>query len=400
VSVPGRRVLVVASGIALVWPLVLYPSLLWLVARARPASSPADPSSPLPSITIILPTYNEISNIRPRLENLAACAYPAELLSIIVVDSASSDGTAAAAEAFAATRTKLSITVLREDHRKGKAAATNFALRFCRSSLILVTDAPTRFDPQAIQLLARRFNDPQVGAATGRFVIFESRTATQREEGLFWRIRNLLRNLEADVDSTPFLSGEMCCFRRSLIDYIDTDSIADDMNVALRVRRLGYRATVEPQALYTEPRSPKLDDLLVRKVSRAAGGVQELLRHRDMALNPRYGFFGMVILPTDLLYYTPVRIPALAVLGAALLPFAKRRAFPLAAVAATAIAVPPIRRRLADVAYVALLNEWLFLRGWQMVLKRETEVLWEQERRDVIPGSDWSSAVSPSGEPR
>jgi cellulose synthase/poly-beta-1,6-N-acetylglucosamine synthase-like glycosyltransferase len=374
-----------------VWPLALYPALLWLIARLRGETKERTlPVGPLPSMTVIVPTYNEISNIVPRLENIAACAYPSGDLFVIVVDSASGDGTADAAEAFARDHASLSITVLREEKRGGKAAATNFALRACTTDLILVTDAPTRFDPGALEHIARRFDDPRVGAATGRFVIFEQRTATQREESLFWRIRNLLRNLEADVDSTPFLSGEMCCFRRNLINYIDTDSIADDMNAALRVRRDGYRAVVEPRALYTEPRSPEVRDLLVRKVSRAAGGVQELLRHRDMVLRPKFGLFGMLILPSDLLYYTPLRLPAAAVVGSALLPAIKRHKLSLGLATATAIAIPQARRRAFDAAYVALLNEWLFLRGWQTVLARRTEVLWEQERRDVVPEARWT----------
>jgi hypothetical protein len=162
------------------------------------------------------------------------------------------------------------------------------------------------------------------------------------------------------------------------------------MNAALQVRRDGYRAVVEPRALYTEPRSPEVGDLLVRKVSRAAGGVQELLRHGDMVLRPKYGLFGMLILPSDLLYYTPLRLPAAAVVGTALLPFVRRNKLPLSAAATAAIVIPQVRSRVFDAAYVALLNEWLFLRGWQTVLSRQTEVLWEQERRDVVPEAQWT----------
>ncbi|MBI5289523.1 MAG: glycosyltransferase [Chloroflexi bacterium] len=379
------------SAFALLWPLALYPAALWVFSRMRPRNGgrPVSDSGALPSITVIVPTYNEISNIRARLENISACCYPKELLHVLVVDSASGDGTADIADAYAVAAPDLQLRVLREGKRGGKAKATNLALEHCMTDLVLVTDAPTRFDPLALEAIARSFQDPDVGAATGRFVIFEQRTATQREEGLFWHIRNLLRNLEADVDSTPFLSGEFCCFRRELIRAIDTDSIADDMNAALQVRRQGFRAIVEPTALFTEPRSEEVRDLLVRKVSRAAGGVQELLRHRDMMFQPRYGLFGMFILPSDLLYYVPVRIPALVVLASGLIPLFRRHKWPLAAGALAALAVAPLRRRLMDAVYVALLNEWLFVRGWQTVLAKRTEVLWEQEKRNVVPAAGW-----------
>ncbi len=397
-----RAVLVGASAILLAWPLALYPAVLWILGRSRQsATSPAN-ALPLPSMTVIVPTYNEISNIVPRLANIEACDYPAGLLSVIVVDSASADGTADAADRFAAERTDQRITVLREATRAGKAAATNYALTHCSTDLVLVTDAPTRFDPAALEHIARCFADPAVGAATGQFKIFEERTATQREEGLFWRIRNMLRRLEADVDSTPFLSGEFCCFRRELIDAIDRDSIADDMNAALQVRRKGFRAIVDTRARFTEPRSAEVDDLLVRKVSRAAGGVQELLRHRDMIFRRRYGTFGMLILPSDLLYYVPLRIPALAVLATALAPRVRRHAVPLGVMTVAALAVPSVRQRVGDAAYVALLNEWLFVRAWHTVISKQTEVLWTQEQRTTIPQAGWiaDSATAPASNVR
>ena len=390
-----RRLVFACAAFLLMWPLVLYPCVLWCIKRLRPASGPPIPrTGPPPSITVIVPTYNEISNIVPRLENIAVCDYPRDRLQVIVVDSASPDGTADAAEAFAGAHGDLQLSVLREAKRGGKAAATNYALNHCATDLVLVTDAPTRFDPQALAHIVRCFDDPEVGAATGRFMIFEQKTATQREEGLFWHIRNVLRNLEADVDSTPFLSGEFCCFRRELVQAIDTDSIADDMNAALQVRRQGRRAVVEPRALFTEPRSPDVGDLLVRKVSRAAGGVQELLRHRDMMFRPRYGLFGMLILPSAMLYYLPLRVPALGVIAAALWPVARRHTAPLAAGAMVVAALPPLRRRVVDVLYVAALNEWLFVRGWHTVLAKQTEVLWEQEQRSVVPQAGWTAAAA------
>ena len=384
-----RRGLVAVSAFVLFWPLAGYPAVLWLIGRLRGRSSAPQPSDVLPSMTVIVPTYMERANIKARLENIAECRYPPGRLEIMVVDSASSDGTADAADEYATAHPQQNVRVLREPVRAGKAAATNFALRHASGELILVTDAPTRFHPAALAFIASNFGDPKIGAATGRFDVFEQRTATQREEGLFWRIRNVLRTLEADVDSTPFLSGEFCCFRRRLVDHIDADTIADDMNVAIGVRRAGYRSIVDARALFSEPRSPDVGDLLIRKVSRAAGGIQELLRNRDMMLRREYGLYGMLILPSDLLYYLPLRVPALAVVGAACMGKLKRGHPALWLAAALPLAVPNLRRKMADAAYVIALNEWLFVRGWQTVLAGKTEVLWEKESREVVPDAAW-----------
>jgi cellulose synthase/poly-beta-1,6-N-acetylglucosamine synthase-like glycosyltransferase len=46
-----------------------------------------------PSVSVIVPTYNERPVIEKKLRNLAEMDYPKEKIEIVVVDSASSDGT-------------------------------------------------------------------------------------------------------------------------------------------------------------------------------------------------------------------------------------------------------------------------------------------------------------------
>ena len=159
------------------------------------------------------------------------------------------------------------------------------------------------------------FADPAVGAVTGDFHVPGQSTASQREEGLFWTLRNKLRRLEADLDSTPFLSGEMCCFRRNLLDGVDEDSMADDMNISLRLRQAGYRTVVDPIAGFSEPRSASFQELDASKSRRAVGGIQELVRFRGMMFKRRYGWLRMLILPSDL-FSLPLRPFALALCAA------------------------------------------------------------------------------------
>src|SRR5262249_3180319 len=122
----------------------------------------------------------------------------------------------------------------------------------------------------------------------------------------------------ASLDATPFLQGELCAVRRGLVAQLDEDSLADDMNVALQVRRGGHRVVVVPGARFSERRTASLAELLETKSRRAAGGIQELVRFRPMMFRPRFGWFGMLILPSALLYYVPVRVPALVVVAGGL----------------------------------------------------------------------------------
>ena len=395
-----RRLACSLSLFSLLWPTVLYPLTLAGLSR-RFGKRTAARSGYEPSVTIIVPTYNEASLIRQRLADIAAYEYDLARVEVIVVDSGSSDGTADVVETVQREGLLPRLVLIREERRRGKAAAINVALGRASGDIVVATDAPTLFDPQALARLAANFADPSVGAVTGDFRIPDQSTLSQREEGLFWTIRNRLRRLEAELDSTPFLSGEMCCFRRDLVPLLDEDTVADDMNIALRVRQAGYRVVVDSVASFSEPRATSFRELNVSKTRRAVGGIQELFRFRRMIFRPRYGWFGMLILPSDLLYYLPVRPFALAVLGSGILRrLGKRRASLLSAIALVAAALgmhraarlPAARRALL----VAAFNEWIFLRAFVNWVRGRYSVAWTQEQSTRRP-RDGAAANSGQG---
>ena len=400
---PLSRLWPLAGGLSLftlLWPTVLYPLTLAALSH-RFGKRIAARSGYEPSVTIIVPTHNEASLIRRRLVDIAAYEYDLDKVEVIVVDSGSSDGTADVVETVQREGLLPRLVLIREERRRGKAAAINVALGRASGDIVVATDAPTLFDPQALGRLASNFADPSVGAVTGDFRVPDQSTLSQSEEGLFWTIRNRLRRLEAELDSTPFLSGEMCCFRRNLVSLLDEDTVADDMNIALRVRQAGYRVVVDSVASFSEPRATSFRELNVSKTRRAVGGIQELFRFRRMIFRPRYGWFGMLILPSDLLYYLPVRPFALAVLGSGILRrLGKRRASLLSAIALVAAALgmhraarlPAARRALL----VAAFNEWIFLRAFVNWVRGRYSVAWTQEQSTRRP-RDGAAANSGQG---
>jgi cellulose synthase/poly-beta-1,6-N-acetylglucosamine synthase-like glycosyltransferase len=362
------------------WP-VVYPFVLWLIAKALGRSEPTEhrPAAELPSLTVIVPAYRERGTIERRLANLSACDYPRDRFRVLVVVSGADDGTAEAVEAWTADGL---VRLIREEKRSGKAGAINLALSAANSELVVVTDANTSFEPDALVNIAANFADPAIGAATGYFEVTGEDRTMESEEKLFWRLRNRLRRLEAAVDSTAFMSGELCCFRRGLIARLDEDTLADDMNVALQVRRQGYRVVVDWTARCSEPRSAALDELSETKSRRAAGGIQELIRAGDLIFNRRYGWFGMLILPSSLLYYLPLRLPALA--GLALMALSwfggLRRATKLRLLAPLALTLPALGMAARGPLRMLVFNEWVFLLGWQRYLTNGMDVRWRQER--------------------
>src|SRR5690348_2678679 len=75
---------------------------LWLIARAYRQRDVFDSIAlraarsiyPKPSIAVIVPVRDELRNVAPCVQTLLSQQYPADRLSVIVVDDDSSDGTA------------------------------------------------------------------------------------------------------------------------------------------------------------------------------------------------------------------------------------------------------------------------------------------------------------------
>ena len=65
--------------------------------------------------------------------------------------------------------------------RAGKAAVLNRCVPAARGEIILLSDANTMIDPQAVRKLVRHFEDPEVGAVCGRLRLY-NRTRREYEE--------------------------------------------------------------------------------------------------------------------------------------------------------------------------------------------------------------------------
>ncbi|MFW6382930.1 MAG: glycosyltransferase, partial [Haloferacaceae archaeon] len=81
-------------------PYLIY---LALYALERPTGSPAAKLPQEPTVSIVLPTYNEAAIVEAKLEDLLGLEYPMEKVQVVVIDS-SDDGTADLVERFFAGR--------------------------------------------------------------------------------------------------------------------------------------------------------------------------------------------------------------------------------------------------------------------------------------------------------
>lgn len=205
-----------------------------------------------PEVSMIIPTYNESSIIRFKLENLSRIRYPRDLVQIIVVDSKSEDQTIDAVNDFVKLHPETDIQVLVENERKGKSAALNLALKHCEGNIVIVSDADC-FWPADILLKALPFlADPRVGAISGPKVLLnpEQSWVTKTEEAYLNSI-NLMRLGESKIDSTLLFEGGFSAFKKEAIESFDPyNTGSDDCGTIIKIAENNYRTLFVPEAKF------------------------------------------------------------------------------------------------------------------------------------------------------
>jgi len=243
-----------------------------------------------PELTIVLPVRNESIVIRDKLDEIVGMEYPMSRVSILVLDSASTDRTGSIARQHLKKNAGEASWKIENVKRPGKSVALNLALDFIETEFFVMMDADAMLPPSSLRLLSRWFQDPGIGAVCGQL------DSHHGSRGHPYRSRfNILRVGESVIDSTPIFEGSICAFRMSAIGHsrINSGSNADDSQLAMLVRRNGFRAIMDPEIKFFEPDSEYSVEKRSRRVRRAQGLSRAFWANRDLR-SKNYGAYASI----------------------------------------------------------------------------------------------------------
>ena len=242
----------------------------------------------LPHVSVLIAAYNEASCIGQRIENLLAQDYPAEHLEILVGSDASTDGTDAIVQHYAARGVKLS-----RGERAGKAGVLARLVVMAKGEVLVLTDANTEFEKDAIRQLVQPLRDPSVGLVCGRLRL-HSPLGAPIVESSYWKLESLLKMYESRRGCVMGANGGIYAVRKHLFPPFPEGTVVDDFVAALRVLQSGYEVRYEAEAVAHEEAAPGHADEYRRRVRIAAGCFRALSHFRDL-LAPRQGFTAFAL---------------------------------------------------------------------------------------------------------
>lgn len=204
-------------------------------------TKPCHDDKTLPSLTVVVPAYNESSFVQFAMISILQSDYPRGKLQVLVVDDGSTDDTWEHIMAAAATLNNAGVLCSAHQHPRnaGKRAAICTGFRLARGQIIVSLDSDSVLERQALRnIVAPMMNDARIGGVAGHLMALNVQNSTLPRllDILFDAGGNVPRAAQSYLGGfVTILPGAMSAFRASAVaPLLDGLCASKFLNVPLR----------------------------------------------------------------------------------------------------------------------------------------------------------------------
>jgi hyaluronan synthase len=189
-------------------------TILWFFYHPFPSATHED----APSLTVIIPAYNEGAMVEKAIYSIIAADYPHDRLEVFVIDDGSTDDTWKYIQKAAMEYPHL-VTPVRFSKNRGKRAGLEKGFRRARGDIVLTVDSDSVIEPGTLLALAGPFRNPRVGAVAGKVVVYNQ---TQGIIPKMLQVRfvlsfDFLRAVQSTYGTVYCCPGALAAYRTSVV---------------------------------------------------------------------------------------------------------------------------------------------------------------------------------------
>ncbi len=250
-----------------------------------------------PTVSIIVPSFNEETTVIGTIKSLLALDYPKDKLSLILIDDGSSDRTL---EMISQYQHHPQVQVFTKKNEGSKFSALNFGLSKINSELVGCLDADSFVNTDALKLMIPFFEDSTTMAVTPSIKISKPKNILQHIQKMEYTWGLLFRRILSSMGAMYVTPGPFSIFRLKVFKDLGGYRMAhhtEDMELALRMQLNHYKIVDSVSAHVYTVAPAKLKDLYKQRVRWSYGFLNNAIDYKQMFFNPKYGNIGIFILP-------------------------------------------------------------------------------------------------------
>lgn len=271
-------------GTSLMW---IFTGLMYWFRRERVRDESFYELDRFPSVTVLIPAFNESTSIAETLSGVLALDWPD--FEVVVVDDCSTDATLKEIQPFLdAGRVRL----VRKRRNEGKAMALNDALPVTRGEILLIMDADAVPEPDLLRRMVPHFRSPRVAAVTGNPRVLNRQSFLAKLQAIeFSSIISLMRRAQRVWGRIVTMSGVVGAFRRSAIldaGLYSPEMATEDIDLTWKLQLRHWDVRYESSAVMWMRVPQSLQGLWRQRRRWALGLSQVLCRHGRQAMRWRH----------------------------------------------------------------------------------------------------------------
>ena len=248
----------------------------------------------IPSVTIIVPAYNEEKTIEKTIRSLLNLNYPKDKLKIVVVDDGSIDNTYKVAKRYEGKNLKVYTK-----KNSGKGSALNYAIKRSSTDFIGGLDADSFVTKGALKKIVGYFNNPKVMAVTPSLKVYKPKNLLQRIQMIEYLAGVFLRKIFAFLDSIHVTPGPFTIYRKSFFEkygYFDEKNITEDIEIALRIQSHKFLIENSADAEVFTVAPATFIELLKQRLRWYLGFIENIAKYKNL-FGKHHDHLGAFILP-------------------------------------------------------------------------------------------------------
>lgn len=251
-----------------------------------------------PSLTLVLPAYNEEETIGMTIESALDVDYPEDKYEIIVVNDGSTDNTKEEAEKYTDHE---NVTLINQKNQ-GKGAALNTGLENSNAEYFGCVDADSYLTENSLKNILSEIDDNAGGIASA-MKVYKPQNLWQKLQWVEYIVGIFIRNLMEKINAIHVTPGPLSIYDREIIEEIggfDEDSLVEDQEICFRLQEHDYKVNHSRLGEVFTVAPKNFKEFYNQRLRWYKGAIENILQYNNMMFNPRYGEFGVFAIPIKL----------------------------------------------------------------------------------------------------